>query len=97
MATRAKGGCIRRCYEHGTLQDLQRWQKFFVEAVCIVNTIMLVGCAAFLAAGYIVGWGVAVPLMQCPYCQYTDAHFCQPQRSGRLSQPPGVGSVANGT
>ena len=44
VATRAKWGCRRTFYEHGMLQDLQLWQKIFVEAVCIVNTIMLVKC-----------------------------------------------------
>ena len=64
VATRAKGGCRRRSYVHGTLQDLHLWQKSFAEAVSIVNTIMLIVCAAVLA----VGWGMAVPLMCCPYC-----------------------------
>ena len=58
---------------------------------------ILVVCAAFLAVGCIIGWGMTVPLMRCPYCQCTDVHFCQHWRSYRLSQTPGIGSVVSGT
>ena len=53
-------------------------------------------CAAFLAAGCIIGWGRsyaadAVPLLPVYRCS-----FCRPQKDDRLSQLSGVNSVANG-
>ena len=47
VATRAKGGCRRRCCEHGALKDLQRWQKIENFSRSYVYCQMLVVCAAF--------------------------------------------------
>ena len=78
VATREKGGW-RRCYELGMLQDLQLWQKFFAEAVRSV-------CCLFVCWLHH-WWGMAVPLMRCPYCQCAGVHLCQPWRNDRLSTP----------